>query len=1263
MPSIPYELTKTAEGKILRFKFEKSEYNPSIEDEPVVMAEVIEALAQSGEVDEIIFVQNEEYVYDKAQVKILSEVAEAYQKLISEERVLDFSKFGEDCRPYFPIWFDFLTSTVLQELKQDPIGSYVRIIRRIREEKAAHATADGTCAKKFSDLLETIAELLAKKRIIKFAEKQLSGYEIGDRKLYRQLFRPAVRPNFMYTKLATAYPAGVEEIDSYKIAEDAQIMILKSKNDIRPMYHITPPEFKLTEDKYALLTAARAVLAGHRPERKEFTDLERTRENFVNIEKDLIRDLANARSLTLKPKEIEELARILVRYTIGFGMVELILSDENIQDIVINAPAGANPISVMHSKYGECLTNATPLHREVESWATKLRLMSGRPLDQANPVLDTELFVPHGRARVAAMQEPLSPKGYAFAFRRHRDRPWTLPLFIQNGMISSLAAGVMSFLMDGARTLLIAGSRSSGKTSILDALMLEISRNNRVVIVEDTLELNVAGLRKLGYDALSLKVRSAVAGSAAEVSAEDAIRTALRLGDSALIVGEVRSSIPGWEEVLVIENGVTKRVPIEELENKNIGNFKVPTLDFDLKVNLKPLAGFVKHPKRNRLLEVVTKTGRRVVVTPDHSLFHAAKDFKIAPIECKDLKKGDSIVIPASLPIGFNDVDELNVIDLLPEFRLENFESHTRSAIEKLGWKKATQVASVSSGDIYNYFRTAPDQQINLPISSFNNLMQEAEIDFDIRPLRVTRGTGNSVPAVIPVNEDFCRFLGYYVSEGYYRLAEGEGGDVVLTNSNQRLLSDMIALSRELFDIEPKLKKVYGLGESTQVRMGSSALATLISRLNCGRLAAEKRVPPFIFGLSRPKIAAFLRGLYSGDGSFTSSESNGNCARYFSTSRKLVEDVAYLLLVFGIVGTIRCQKARDTNSNDLWSVTFKDRDMVETFFKEIGFNREVPKMIVKGWKHTQVNRVRFDKEELRKHLLKHPRQYRHLFRFQRCSKNYLKAVVNDPECKVSEQLRTFANGEFFLDEVKEVRELKLEKPVPVYDISVEPSQNFIGGFGGVLLHNTEAKALYEAMRVGALAKVVAGTIHGDSPYGVFDRVVNDIGVPKTSFKATDIILVTNPITSPSGLEHIKRVVQITEVGKTWTDDPLVEKGFRDLFIYNPKKDTLEPTSWLKEGESEVIKAIGSRVKEWSGDWDAIWDNIQLRARIKQMIVDTAEKEQNFEILEAPFVIKSNEQFHRISDIIAKETGKTDAKKVYAEWEHWFKQQITKNGEG
>jgi len=93
------------------------------------------------------------------------------------------------------------------------------------------------------------------------------------------------------------------------------------------------------------------------------------------------------------------------------------------------------------------------------------------------------------------------------------------------------------------------------------------------------------------------------------------------------------------------------------------------------------------------------------------------------------------------------------------------------------------------------------------------------------------------------------------------------------------------------------------------------------------------------------------------------------------------------------------------------------------------------------------------------------------------------------------------------------------------------------------VRSLEARALYEAMRIGALANVVAGTIHGDSPYGVFDRVVNDLGVPPTSFKATDIVVMNNRLRSADGLHTFRRTMSITEVTKEWNEDPQKEKAF------------------------------------------------------------------------------------------------------------------------
>jgi hypothetical protein len=209
------------------------------------------------------------------------------------------------------------------------------------------------------------------------------------------------------------------------------------------------------------------------------------------------------------------------------------------------------------------------------------------------------------------------------------------------------------------------------------------------------------------------------------------------------------------------------------------------------------------------------------------------------------------------------------------------------------------------------------------------------------------------------------------------------------------------------------------------------------------------------------------------------------------------------------------------------------------------------------------------------------------------------------------------------------------------------------------VRSKEALALYEAMRVGAAANVVAGTIHGDSPYGVYDRVVNDIGVPKTSFKATDVIIVANPVRSADGMHRMRRVTQITEVRKHWENDPLQEGGFVDLMKYNAKKDELEVTDEIITGNSEILKNIASNIKDFAGDWDAVWSNVILRSKIKETMVDLSNKVNDPTILEADYVVKSNDIFHILSDKIKEETGFMDPKRILYDWTEWFKQDLRK----
>jgi hypothetical protein len=132
-----------------------------------------------------------------------------------------------------------------------------------------------------------------------------------------------------------------------------------------------------------------------------------------------------------------------------------------------------------------------------------------------------------------------------------------------------------------------------------------------------------------------------------------------------------------------------------------------------------------------------------------------------------------------------------------------------------------------------------------------------------------------------------------------------------------------------------------------------------------------------------------------------------------------------------------------------------------------------------------------------------------------------------------------------------------------------------------------------------------------------------------------------------------------EIKKKWKEDPMLEGAFVPLMTYSAKEDTLKPTDVLLNGESEVLNEIAKRVREWHGAWEKVWDNILLRAKIKQTIVELAEKLNKPEILEAEWVTNANDAFHLISEKVFQDTGSYDSKIIYEKWLEWFKERLKK----
>ena len=535
-----YEVIRESGENVMYINYLGANYVPSLVGSSDVMARTLDNLKEDPNVSRIVFVQQRNYSHDFSQIKLLLEISNLHEFLTKQENILAVEKLSQLGVSYHDAYA--LLTRLMGLLKHDPVTAYRELKGALFEQRALFEAGKDNLD--YVRLLEKTVGFFDNLILIQKLKPFFDSYHISDREIYGELFRADIMPNFTFTRMVARIPDDVEIVKQYNIAEGhdkSLVTIYRQPNVAKLVYHLSPPEYLLDEDHHMLLNLARNVLVEHRPTSEEFNDPERTRQVFFNVARDLLQDLSNSKGIKLSFADLSKLATILVRHTIGFGIIEVLLQDENLQDIVVNAPVSLSPIFARHNEFDECSTNLIPSQEDADSWAAKFRMTSGRALDEANPILDTNLELQGVGARVAIIQQPLSAGGLAYAIRRHRTKPWTLPLFIKNKMIDGLGAGLLSFMIDGARTLLVAGTRSSGKTSLLGSLLLEIMSNHRIITVEDTLELPVSAMRKLNYDILSMKVRSALAGESTEVAAEEGIRASLRLGDSSLIVGEIRS--------------------------------------------------------------------------------------------------------------------------------------------------------------------------------------------------------------------------------------------------------------------------------------------------------------------------------------------------------------------------------------------------------------------------------------------------------------------------------------------------------------------------------------------------------------------------------------------------------------------------------------------------------------------------------------------------------------------------------------------------
>jgi flagellar protein FlaI len=346
----------------------------------------------------------------------------------------------------------------------------------------------------------------------------------------RDVFRAFVGPTLSKALVSRQPPADATREVAYDLPTNAGVR--RYRTDDGPLYHLRPVAHDLAADAMATLADAYDLLAtgsvGGGPRAPGRA----------------VRRVAGG------DDPVETLAAVLNRHTRELGVLEHFFADDRVSDVVVSAPVSESPVRVVVG--GERMpTNVRLTPDGAASLASRFRRESGRSFSRSSPTLDASVVTETGtHVRVAGVTEPASD-GVGFAFRVRDDDAWTLPRLVAAGALPPRAAAALSLAVERGAATIVAGTRGAGKTTLLGALLWELPASTRVVTIEDTPELPVEHLREHDRDVQALHtdtggtVSEAGTGSGRSIPPAKALRSALRLGDGALVVGEVRGEEAG----------------------------------------------------------------------------------------------------------------------------------------------------------------------------------------------------------------------------------------------------------------------------------------------------------------------------------------------------------------------------------------------------------------------------------------------------------------------------------------------------------------------------------------------------------------------------------------------------------------------------------------------------------------------------------------------------------------------------------------------
>ncbi len=327
----------------------------------------------------------------------------------------------------------------------------------------------------------------------------------------------------------------LREIEVNKVEEPySYVRILYDNINSEYIYEIIEPP--MTRDDWELLEKMKDMLRD-RFEIKEFETLEERKEYLFKMAEDLYKEM----DLNLDDVIWERFKYYLYRDFLGYGVVQVPMIDSEVEDISCD---GTNiPIYIYHRMYGSIKSNLKfEKDEQLDHYVTWIVQKSGRHISISSPMVDATL--PDGSRLQATLGKYVTKRGSSFTIRRFKPNPFTPIDLIRFKTMSREMMAYLWLMVENGMSMVVCGGTASGKTTTLNAILLFIPPNMKIVSIEDTRELNlphenwIPSLVREGVG----EPNPVTGKKPGEIDMFDLLKAALRQRPNYIMVGEVRGA-------------------------------------------------------------------------------------------------------------------------------------------------------------------------------------------------------------------------------------------------------------------------------------------------------------------------------------------------------------------------------------------------------------------------------------------------------------------------------------------------------------------------------------------------------------------------------------------------------------------------------------------------------------------------------------------------------------------------------------------------